>query len=203
MPVAALLLAVAGLGARPPALTGPDPSAYAAKLEEAARALAAQAQGAPCPTATVTSVKGAPVDAAGLQRDGIRSDGVTAASNEVLRVTGCGRETVVKLYIARRGDGFGLIPLSPGTGAAGHRLTHDALPGAVSALALQRPPPPCDAAEQARTLRLADTALTSPYAPGRPWSERWTFDVCGQSRAVDLAFTPAADGGTDWSIKAR
>lgn len=203
MAALALLFAVAGLGARPAALTGPDPAAFTTKLEEAARALAARAQGGPCPGAMVTSVEGAPVDAAGLQRDGIRSDGVIAASDERLRVTGCGRESVVKLYIARRGDGFGVIPLNPGTGMAGFRLSRDAMQGAVGALAMQKPPPPCDAAEQSRTLRLADTALTSPYGVGRPWTEHWTFSVCGEARAVDLAFTPAADGGTDWSIKAR
>ena len=197
------ILAIAALGARPAVLTGPDPAAYAAKLEEAALALAARAQGEPCPAAVVTSLSGSPVDAAGLKRDGVRSDGVAAAFDEHLRVSGCGRSSVVKLYTARRGDGFGLIALPPGTGVAGYRLSHDATLGAVSSLAMQKPPPPCDADTQARTLRLADTALTSPYAPGRPWSERWTFYVCGQARPVDLAFTPGADGGTDWSIKAR
>ena len=133
----------------------------------------------------------------------MRADGVRLAWLERLRVRGCGGEVRVKLYVARLATGLGVIALPPGTGVSGFRLSRDAMTGAVSAATIAKPPLTCSPAEQARTLRLADTTLTSAYAPGQPWTERWTFFICDTPRPVDLSFTPAADGGTDWSIKAR
>jgi hypothetical protein len=199
-----LLAAVAGLGVRPPELTGGDPAGYSAKLAGFALALAGQAEGEPCPAAQATSVVGAPLSTADLAADGVRAPPAGGAAwDEHLRVEGCGRTIVVKLIIARLPQDWGAVPLPPGTGVVGVRLSKDVAPMAAAAAEHQRPDLACTEDERRRTLRLANAELLTSYAKGRPWAERWTFSICGQARPVDIDFTPAADGGTDYRLKVR
>ena len=194
---------VADLGIRPAALTGPDPQVYSAKLAGYARALAQQASGVRCEDAEVRSDKGSAVALPALERDGVSGANVQAVWDEHLTVSGCGRTMRVKMYVARRGEDWAVAPLPPGTGVVGNRLAHDVMPAAVSSAVLQMPPLECRLEERGPSTRLADTELTSSYAPGKPWTERWTFTVCGQPRPVEITFTPAADGGTDYRLKGR
>ena len=107
------------------------------------------------------------------------------------------------MFVARRGSGWGALPLPPGSGQVGFALSKDVrTPAAVAAIA-RGPALPCGQDEEAASLRLADTALLTPYAAGRPWSERWTFVACGQARPVDIDFLPTADGGTAYHIQTR
>lgn len=196
-------LVVTALGPRPPVLTGGDPAAYVRRLGEFSDSLADQAQGAPCPARTAASVSGLALDPAGLQREGINMAGVAAAWEEAVDVSGCGRRVRVKMFVARRGEGWGVLALPPGEGQVAYTLYKDVRTPAAIAAVDHGPPLSCSREEAARTMRLADTALTTPYGPRRPWSERWTFVVCNQLRPVEIDFLPTPDGGTDYHIKTR
>lgn len=196
-------LVVSDLQPRPPTLTGGDPGAYAAQLGRYAHDLAAQASGQACDAEAAASASGLPLDPARLQAQGINMAGVSAAWEEAVDVTGCGRRVRVKMFVARRGAGWGALPLPPGSGEVGYTLFKDVrTPAAVAAVA-RGGALPCSRDEEAASLRLADTALLTPYAARQPWSERWTFVACGQPRPVDIDFLPTADGGTDYHIKTR
>lgn len=206
MPTIALILAVAGLGARPAALTGPDPAAYVAKLEVFARGSAAGALGHACPAASVRSLRGSPMASDWPQRNGVTTKTLTGPIyEEHLAVAGCAgdaRVVAVNLILAPLGPTLGVLQLPPGTGAVDYRLFQDVAPAAAAA-AGARSARGCSSDEAGRSTHLADTALLTPYAAGRPWAERWTFSVCGALQPVDIDFTPTADGGTDYHMRGR
>lgn len=83
-----------------------------------------------------------------------------------------------------------VIGLLPGTTGADPNLQMDAV-NIVSGAAVTRIPD-CD------DVSITDTEmLQAPPPEGGPWTERWTVSGCKKSEAIDVNFTPSAQGGTD------
>jgi len=51
-------------------------------------------------------------------------------------------------------------------------------------------------------MELADTMVTKLVANG-PWSEQWTWTICGNVTSVPIEFTPDGKGGTNFAFKGR
>src|SRR5262245_7486927 len=103
---------------------------------------------------------------------------------------GC-KEAVRRSLLVIDQDGkLKVIGLLPGTTGADPNLQMDAI-NIVSGAAVTRLPN-CD------NVSITDTELLqAPQQTGSAWNERWTFSGCDKSEAVDVNFTPSAQGGTD------
>jgi hypothetical protein len=89
-----------------------------------------------------------------------------------------------------------VIEMLPGASAADPLLQRDAMMGAVGALVTVEP-------KGCEQKQITDTAVVDGQPNGRdPWTERWSFDLCGKKAAVDVSFTPVASGGTNWNATA-
>jgi hypothetical protein len=86
-----------------------------------------------------------------------------------------------------------MIELLPGTTAADPQLQRDAFAGSSAAIGTR--PPGCD------KQWITDTRVTSAYNGRDPWTERWSYDVCGAKAEVDMTFTPSKGAGTNWGAK--
>jgi hypothetical protein len=88
------------------------------------------------------------------------------------------------------------IDMLPGESAADPLLQRDAMLGALGALVTIEP-------KGCEKKQPTNTAVVGSPPNGRdPWTERWTFDMCGKKGAVDVTFTPVASGGTNWNATA-
>ncbi len=102
----------------------------------------------------------------------------------------CKEEVRRSLLIIDDGGKLKVIGLLPGTTGADPNLQMDAV-NIVSGAAVTRIPN-CD------NVSISDTEmLEPPPAGGGPWKERWTVSGCEKSDAIDVNFTPSAQGGTD------
>lgn len=101
----------------------------------------------------------------------------------------CAKELRRALFWFREGDGVKGAAMAPGASIADVRLQVDAT---VTAKATAAQNAPKDCAE----VRLIDTAVTETPSEQPAWKERWSFLACGAAIPVDLAFSPAPDGGT-------
>jgi hypothetical protein len=87
------------------------------------------------------------------------------------------------------------IELLPGETKADPRLQRDAL-GAAKAMAMANNPKGC---ERSWT---TDTRAVEPYKDAHtPWTERWTFDLCGKTAVVEMSFLPGGASGTSYTAK--
>lgn len=87
------------------------------------------------------------------------------------------------------------IELLPGETKADPRLQRDAIRGAKAAAA-GASPAGCDKSW------VTDTKEIEPYKNSTtPWSERWSFDLCGTHAEVEMSFLPAGADGTTFSAK--
>lgn len=87
------------------------------------------------------------------------------------------------------------IELLPGETRADPRLQRDAI-GPAKAMAAAHSPKGCDRSWT------TDTRATEPYKDDHtPWSERWTFDLCGKSVVVEVSFLPGGNSGTSYTMK--
>lgn len=87
-----------------------------------------------------------------------------------------------------------MIELLPGATVADPQLQRDAFRGSGAAVVTVRPQG-CD------HQWVTETRPVSDHKSGEPWTERWIYDLCGTKAEVEMTFTPAADGGTDWTAK--
>ena len=92
------------------------------------------------------------------------------------------------------GDQARMIELLPGTTVADPQLQRDAFAGSSAAIAGTRPAG-CD------KQWVTDTRVTTAYNGRDPWTERWSYDVCGAKAEVDMTFTPSKGAGTSWGAK--
>jgi hypothetical protein len=83
------------------------------------------------------------------------------------------------------------VELLPGMTNTDPLLQSDALKGTYAAIAGAMPK------DCIRPI-VTDTRLASELGRG-PWTERWTFDLCGTAAQVDMTFTPTPGQGTNWS----
>jgi hypothetical protein len=87
------------------------------------------------------------------------------------------------------------IELLPGETKADPRLQRDAIRGAKGAAAGANSSG-CDKSW------VTDTKEIEPYKNATtPWSERWSFDLCGTRAEVEMSFFPAGAGGTTFTAK--
>ncbi|MBZ0138572.1 MAG: hypothetical protein K8H87_02210 [Pseudorhodoplanes sp.] len=87
-----------------------------------------------------------------------------------------------------------MVELLPGTTAADPLLQRDTFAGSSAAIAGARPKG-CD------RQWVVDTRLVAPRRDHAPWSERWSYDLCGTRAEVEMTFTPSPRGGTTWNAK--
>jgi hypothetical protein len=83
------------------------------------------------------------------------------------------------------------VELLPGMTNTDPLLQSDALKGTYAAIAGAIP-------KDCTRPIVTDTRPTSELGRG-PWTERWTFDLCGTAAQVDMTFTPTPGQGTNWS----
>jgi hypothetical protein len=109
-------------------------------------------------------------------------------------VVACAPRAKRNFLLLLDGERGRIAELLPGGTITDPALQHDAS-DAARVLAKSLRPPTC-----ARTI-LTDTRVTAPpEGAAAPWVERWTFDQCATATDVEMTFTPAAKGGTTWSV---
>jgi hypothetical protein len=106
-------------------------------------------------------------------------------------VVGCKPPTMRNFLMIMDGKRPNAIELLPGLSNTDPLLQSDALKGSYAAIAGVMP-------KDCTRPIVTDTRLTSEIGRG-PWTERWTFDLCGTAAAVDMTFTPTPSQGTNWS----
>ncbi len=95
------------------------------------------------------------------------------------------------LFNATNGGQPKATALYPGESLADPRLYVDALTPAIMAIRAQWP--------KCEDFYISDTkVLAEPL--NNAWSEAWTFYGCKQFKTLNVNFTPAKDGGTDFAI---
>ena len=104
---------------------------------------------------------------------------------------GCTPRTMRNFLLMLEGDRPQVAELLPGTTNTDPLLQRDAITGAYTAIGAIAPKD-CD-----RPM-VTDTRLSTKLERGMPWSERWSFDLCGAKAEVDMTFTPTAGSGTTW-----
>lgn len=107
-------------------------------------------------------------------------------------VVGCKPRTMRSFLLVLQGENPSVIDLLPGSTNTDPLLQRDAVKGAYTAVAAVAPKD-CDKPS------VVDTRLMSKLERNSPWTERWTFDLCGARAEVDMMFTPSANSGTTWS----
>jgi hypothetical protein len=89
------------------------------------------------------------------------------------------------------------IELLPGETKADPRLQRDAIRGAKAAAGTAGLSG-CDKSW------VTDTKEIEPYRNATtPWSEQWSFDLCGKRAEVEMSFLPQGAAGTTFSAKLR
>ena len=99
------------------------------------------------------------------------------------------------LMIIVENDHARAIELLPGETKADPRLQRDAI-GAAKAMAAAENPQGC---ERSWT---TDTRAVEAYKDSKtPWTERWSFDLCGKKAVVEMSFLPSPGAGTSYTAK--
>jgi hypothetical protein len=106
-------------------------------------------------------------------------------------VVGCKPPTMRNFLMVIEGSRPVTVELLPGMTNTDPLLQSDALKGTYGAIAGAIP-------KDCTRPIVTDTRLTSELGRG-PWTERWTFDLCGAAAQVDMTFTPTPNQGTNWS----
>ena len=191
--------AVASLGPRPAAITGPDAAAYSAWLAAKTVEFDAQFTGSPCDDATVTSLGG--TDAGAPFFNAPAPDSFEPTSwIEHLRVEGCGRTRLPNTLVLRLSSGgWRAVGLLDGESNADPLLQIETSQTAKLFLTAQAA---CGRADAGETLRMGAVTVLSPRNRDGAWTERWPATVCGKPVAVDVRFTPDPAGGTTFSVTA-
>lgn len=104
---------------------------------------------------------------------------------------GCKPPTMRNFLFILEGAQPHVIDMLPGTTNTDPLLQRDALQGAA-AFAGSLGPKECDKRV------VADTRVVSAIERGKPWTERWVYDLCGTRVEVEMTFTPSEGGGTTW-----
>jgi hypothetical protein len=87
------------------------------------------------------------------------------------------------------------VELLPGATKADPRLQRDAV-AAAKAMAAASNPQGC---ERSWT---TDTREVEPYKDNKtPWTEHWSFDLCGRKAVVEMSFLPGGASGTSYTAK--
>lgn len=94
------------------------------------------------------------------------------------------------------GDKPRMIELLPGSSATDPVLQRDAFAGSSAAVAGAKPQG-CD------KQWVTDTRLGGERKANAPWTEIWSYDLCGAKAEIEMTFTPAASSGTTWSAKLK
>lgn len=87
-----------------------------------------------------------------------------------------------------------MIELLPGGSATDPVLQRDAFAGSSAAVAGLKPQG-CD------KQWVIDTRISGERKGNAPWSEIWSYDLCGKRADVEMTFTPSASRGTTWNAK--
>jgi hypothetical protein len=103
----------------------------------------------------------------------------------------CTPRTMRNFLMMLEGDRPQVAEMLPGTSNTDPLLQRDALKGAYTAIGVVAPKD-CD-----RPV-VTDTRLSTKLERGMPWSERWSFDLCGTKAEVEMTFTPSPGSGTSW-----
>jgi hypothetical protein len=99
------------------------------------------------------------------------------------------------LMIIVENDHARAIELLPGETKTDPRLQRDAI-GAAKAMAAAENPQGC---ERSWT---TDTRAVEAYKDSKtPWTERWSFDLCGKKAVVEMSFLPSPGAGTSYTVK--
>jgi hypothetical protein len=107
----------------------------------------------------------------------------------------CSPRAQRNLMIIVENDHTRAIELLPGETKADPRLQRDAI-GAAKAMALAENPAGCERSWA------TDTRAVEPYKDAHtPWTERWTFDLCGKTAVVEISFLPGGASGTSYTAK--
>lgn len=194
----ALILALS-VGARPAELVKPgEEAAYAAWLEERVRATISASAGRDCSQATLKEAAGQPASPADPVRKALPK---AYFYYEKFSVAGCGAADTQQLLVRRDGDQWRSVGLAPGRTVATLVLQRDLLQGVAQAMVAQmaKKGVDCKGDALAKSFRISDTRLMTPFVPGQPWTERWVVAACDADYPVDVSLRPTADGGTDYS----
>jgi len=105
-------------------------------------------------------------------------------------VVACKPPTMRNFLMVLEGGPPVAVELLPGMTNTDPLLQSDALKGTYSAIAGVIP-------KDCTRPIVTDTRLTSELGRG-PWTERWTFDLCGTAAQIDMTFTPTPSQGTNW-----
>lgn len=99
------------------------------------------------------------------------------------------------LMIIVESDHARAIELLPGETKADPRLQRDALKGA-QAMAAANNPQGCE------RIWTTDTRAVEAYKDSKtPWTEHWSFDLCGKKAVVEMSFLPSPSAGTSYTAK--
>jgi hypothetical protein len=193
-----VLAAGLALGARPAQIVKPgEEAAYAAWLETEVRAAAASFAGTDCSAAVLQPLGSLP-----LEDIVARQHPEIFFWQELVRIRGCGPADTQELVILRNGATWRAIRMAPGRSAAGPTLQKDILNNVAmaGAVLVRRADPTCAGDALTKSFRLVNTQVNGKFVSGAPWSERWTVHACKDDYSVDVALSPASDGGTDIRI---
>lgn len=89
-----------------------------------------------------------------------------------------------------------MIELLPGNSATDPVLQRDAFAGSSAAVAGAKPQG-CD------KQWVTDTRINGERRVNAPWSEIWSYDLCGKRADVEMTFTPSPASGTTWGAKLK
>lgn len=107
----------------------------------------------------------------------------------------CEPRTQRNLMIIVENDHARAIELLPGETKADPRLQRDAIGIAKAAAAAENP----QGCERSWT---TDTRAVESYKDAKtPWTERWSFDLCGKKAVIEMSFLPSPGGGTNYTAK--
>lgn len=92
------------------------------------------------------------------------------------------------------GENPRMIELLPGSSATDPVLQRDAFTGSSAAIAGAKPQG-CD------KQWVIDTRIQGERRSDQPWTEIWSYDLCGKKADVEMTFTPSRGRGTTWNAK--
>ena len=107
----------------------------------------------------------------------------------------CEPRTRRNLMVIVEDDHARAIELLPGETKADPRLQRDAIQIAKAAAASAGGP-------DCKHSWTTDTRAIETYKDGKtPWTEQWSFDVCGNKTVVEMSFVPGGASGTSYTAK--
>lgn len=109
-------------------------------------------------------------------------------------VIDCKPRTQRNFLAIMEGNSPRMIELLPGNSATDPVLQRDAFAGSSAAIAGARPQG-CD------RQWVIDTRLQGERRANAPWTEIWSYDLCGKKADVEMTFAPSASQGTTWNAK--